>query len=364
MTTKIIYSKFLMLCSILLIFCSAAWGQTSVQTFGTSAGLSSAGTGSTALIPNPTVGQTFARDGAGFAYIKTASNPFGSTGAYALGTASSVTGSPTKICPIVNYTTTGKTFYTSFKVVFGDDTGNAGVSTGSWSFFQGNGPQYVSGGNNFTNTETFTGLRFTFAGANVTLSHVNSLRNWLTGGFLPATTVNQGVVHAIEIVGNNNAVGTINYTYKGTSQTVAFGTYDVYIDEVLVADDLIKAGLSPGADIVSCMFIGISADNNANIFIDDVEVYNDIPQLIKTIITPTANIVYVKDGGDGAKDGSSWADAYPNLADPLLAAQTNTDIKQIWVAAGTLRGRQRNDRPRQGVCPGRRGRDIRRICRR
>ncbi|MDR0830086.1 MAG: T9SS type A sorting domain-containing protein [Prevotellaceae bacterium] len=52
-------------------------------------------------------------------------------------------------------------------------------------------------------------------------------------------------------------------------------------------------------------------------------------------ITPTpsaAHILYVKTDGTG--DGSSWENAYPNLADPLLEAQTNTDIHEIWVAAG------------------------------
>jgi parallel beta-helix repeat protein len=54
-------------------------------------------------------------------------------------------------------------------------------------------------------------------------------------------------------------------------------------------------------------------------------------------IVPDGGIVYVKAGGAGALDGSSWANAYPNLADPLLAAETNPDIEQIWVAAGTYR---------------------------
>ncbi|MDR2125428.1 MAG: right-handed parallel beta-helix repeat-containing protein [Prevotellaceae bacterium] len=45
-------------------------------------------------------------------------------------------------------------------------------------------------------------------------------------------------------------------------------------------------------------------------------------------------IVYVTVNGAGNKDGSTWAHAYPGLADPLLLAQTVSDIKQIWVARG------------------------------
>ncbi|MDH8701048.1 hypothetical protein M2138_000386 [Dysgonomonadaceae bacterium PH5-43] len=44
-------------------------------------------------------------------------------------------------------------------------------------------------------------------------------------------------------------------------------------------------------------------------------------------------IIYVWEGKTGK--GTSWEDAYPNLADPLLKAKTNKRIKQIWVAEGT-----------------------------
>jgi hypothetical protein len=47
------------------------------------------------------------------------------------------------------------------------------------------------------------------------------------------------------------------------------------------------------------------------------------------------SIVYVKQNSTG--DGSSWTDAYPELADALSAAKSNKDIKEIWVAAGTYK---------------------------
>jgi predicted outer membrane repeat protein len=57
-------------------------------------------------------------------------------------------------------------------------------------------------------------------------------------------------------------------------------------------------------------------------------------------VSPDANgRVYVTVSGAGNKDGSSWANAYPGLADPLLAAQSKActeikKIKEIWVARG------------------------------
>jgi hypothetical protein len=61
-------------------------------------------------------------------------------------------------------------------------------------------------------------------------------------------------------------------------------------------------------------------------------------------ITPGANnIVYVTVNGSGAKDGSSWNNAYPGLADPLAAAKYMACIKQIWVAAGEYKPARRAD---------------------
>ncbi|MCB0212487.1 MAG: right-handed parallel beta-helix repeat-containing protein [Anaerolineae bacterium] len=45
-------------------------------------------------------------------------------------------------------------------------------------------------------------------------------------------------------------------------------------------------------------------------------------------------IIYVNAGASGSGDGSSWADAYPSLADALAGAASDTEI---WVASGTYK---------------------------
>jgi hypothetical protein len=50
-------------------------------------------------------------------------------------------------------------------------------------------------------------------------------------------------------------------------------------------------------------------------------------------ISPNNGIIYIKKNSDG--NGSSWNNAYPNLADALIYAKNNTSVKQIWVAKGT-----------------------------
>lgn len=52
-------------------------------------------------------------------------------------------------------------------------------------------------------------------------------------------------------------------------------------------------------------------------------------------------IVYVNAGASGTGDGSSWADAFPSLADALAGAAADTEI---WVAAGTYKPTSGTDR--------------------
>src|SRR5262249_4913820 len=52
-------------------------------------------------------------------------------------------------------------------------------------------------------------------------------------------------------------------------------------------------------------------------------------------------IVYVDASASGTGDGSSWADAYPSLADALAGAASGTEI---WVAKGTYKPTSGTDR--------------------
>ncbi|WP_300672992.1 choice-of-anchor Q domain-containing protein [Soonwooa sp.] len=55
------------------------------------------------------------------------------------------------------------------------------------------------------------------------------------------------------------------------------------------------------------------------------------------------NVVYVKKGGAGNCFGTSWDNATPELSIALMAANTNPNIKEIWVAAGTYYPSYRGD---------------------
>ena len=229
----------------LIVLISFSWfvglGQTSTQNFGTTAGSYTSQTGNTILIPNPSPsssGTTWARAGATAPnapiVLATTSNPLGTTGAYLRAVASSST-SVSKFSPWVTYPG-GTEFYTSFKILFGDATAGSTATSGSWSFYQGSGSIY-SDANDFTGAQVFTGLRFTYAAAGTIALAYRSGSSWATTD-LTTTTLSSSIVYNIEIVGNNKASGTINYSYGGIAQTVAVQKFDLYINGSLIGNDI------------------------------------------------------------------------------------------------------------------------------
>lgn len=267
---------------LLLIAGTLSYGQTSVQNFGTGTGSHTSQTGSATFLPNPTSGTSWARAGTlvpdAPIILQTTPNPLGTVDAFVRAVASAGT-SVSKFSPMVAYTASTE-FYTSFKVLFGNAAAGTTASSGSWSFYQGDGTNAGNASPLGTN-ETFTGLRFTYTSAGtVTLQFLNIAGTWISTG-LTQTTFNQGAVHNINIIGNNKASGDITYSFNGNSGSVAINKFDLYVNGILIGDDLAKGNLGNSANISSVTFTGISSDLNvANIFVDDVVVYNSVPAVI------------------------------------------------------------------------------------
>lgn len=325
MSSKIALLNIVLMKKIFLLFILAfgmsywGWGQTSVQNFGTSTGSQTSQTGSTSFLPNPTSGTTWARAGATAPnapiILATASNPLGTTGAYVRAVAS-VSTSVSKFSPMVSYTSSTE-YYTSFKILFGDASAGNTAASGNWSFYQGAGAMY-SDANDFTSAQVFTGLRFTFVSPVVTLQNrVGS--SWGTTG-LTTTSFNQATVYTIEIVGNNKSSGPISYTYNGVSQTVAVQKFDLYINGTLIGDDLVEASLPSNTAIASNTFIGISSVSNvANVFVDDVVVYNSVPSSIGTVPTLT-----IANNGAQPVPGNIYQGSSKNILHTFMITEGNT----------------------------------------
>ena len=315
----------------LIVLISFSWfvglGQTSTQNFGTTASnYSSGSTGSTTYIPNPTSGTTYARTSnaqGGAISISSTSNPLNTSGAFIK--ASAATGnSVVKISPIVSYTS-GTEFYTSFKVLFGDGSASNTATSGIWTFYQGNQGTNYNDNNDISPSNTFTGLRFTYGSSGSLTLTYNNAGNYNSSG-LTSSTYSQGTVYTIEIIGNNKTSGTISYSYNGTNQTVAVQKFDVYINNTLVGNDLSEGNLSPGTAINATSFTGVSSTSNtANIFIDDVSVYNSVPSNINS-----SNIV-------NSNDSCSSATSLILNATPLLdSAKSFNDTKVAAVSCGSF----------------------------
>ena len=143
----------------------------------------------------------------------------------------------------------------------------------------------------------------------------------------------------------------------GQSQNVNQGAaiQDIWFYYSLGTTDVSETGLPNGVTLVK----DASPDANGNYHFkltgtpnDGPGVYNytittsgtDCPEeasiegiiFVTPVVTPDVNgVVYVKKGASGDGSGSSWDNAVPNLADAILGADDNEDVKQIWVGRGS-----------------------------
>ncbi len=180
---------------------------------------------------------------------------------------------------MVSYTG-GTEFYTKVTVLFGDSSAGATVTSGTWKFFQGAGANY-SDNNDVSSAQTCNGLQFVYnSGGTISLTYRNGAGSFVNTS-LTSSTLNQGTVYTIEIVANNKSSGTINYTYNGVSQSVAVQKFDLYINGTRIGDDLAQGALPAGTSVNAVTFTGISSTANAaNLFVDNVSVYNAVPAVI------------------------------------------------------------------------------------
>ena len=282
-------------CCVSVLLVAGAHAQTATQGFGTGTGTHSSQTGSTSFIPNPTgTGTTYARGGATAPnapiVLANTGNPLSSVNSYVRAVASSST-SVSKLTPAAGYT--GSTeFYTKFTALLGNSSGGTTATSGSWTFFQGAGANYTDN-QDVTSAQSFAAIRFTFAAAGAVNLSYRSGTSFVTTS-LGQTAFSQGTVYTIEIVGNNKASGTINYTYNGVAQSVAVQKFDLYINGTLVGNDLTPSTLAAGATINAATFTGINSTGNAaNLFVDDVIIYNAVPAAIGLASEPTTQATTV-----------------------------------------------------------------------
>ncbi len=158
----------------------------------------------------------------------------------------------------------------------------SGGSSGTWYFFAGNGASFGSAqSSGFTSAQVFTGVRFTFGAANAITTANRAAGNWVS---FPASPFVQNTNYRVTIVGNNSAA-TVNY---GTGQSVAPNTYDLWVNAMLVQNDVPKGELPAATTVNAFRFYGENSTGNvATIALDNVAWWN---QAIDAAVVTSAGV--------------------------------------------------------------------------
>lgn len=252
--------------------------QTSTNDFGTgTASFSTASSASTTTIPNPSdgTGTTYVRIGSTGGSVNIQNPGYNGLGCGSeLRAVAPTSASIVKATPFRNFATASPQGYVKFNLLLGTSTGAATASSGIWSFYYGDGAMYADA-NNFSGAQVFAGLRFTFGASGAITTEYRNGGSWTS----ISSGITQGNLYTIELMMNNTA-STINYTY-GSAQTVAANRMDFWVNGTLIGNDISKAAMPNTSNMNDLCFIGESSTGNvANIFVDDMMVYNAIPSTV------------------------------------------------------------------------------------
>lgn len=206
----------------------------------------------------------------------------------------------------------------TFSIAF--DLHLSGGSSGTWYFFAGNGASFAAAQSNaFTGSQVFTGLRWVFGASDAITTNNRNVGTWDTTG-ITGVPFTQNIDYRVIIVGNNSST-SVNYG----SNVISSYKYDLWVNGVLVGEDLAKGQISNGTDINAFRFYGESSTSNvAQLAIDNVVWYNSAVDLI-----PTTSTTYT----------TSWSNSTPTATiDAIINGDltTTTDLtcKDLTINSG------------------------------
>jgi hypothetical protein len=252
--------------------------QTYSYDFGTGTGISNNGSSTTPLTSNNFAPQPTSGDDLTVAGFSTGGTGGGSVrllnpGDTNLGSGSELsitapTGTSSNKFGIFDYTG-GTLSLLSFTTILGGNSGTFVVATGNGTNF--------SSATSVSQLQTFTGLRFTLGGTvgapTVTTEYLSGSGYVSTG--LTTTAINTGTLMTFTIIGNN-ATSAADYNEGGYSSTVAAHTFDLYLNDILIGDDLAASRLAAAADIDSFNFQATSSLGNVGTMAFDDITYGTI----------------------------------------------------------------------------------------
>jgi hypothetical protein len=235
--------------------------------FGTSTGTFNSSTASESFLPTPATngGKARVRTGTGSTGFVLEPSTIGTTGSQLRIKASS--GTSTTKFSMYDFTP-GKTFAMKFKMNL------SGATSGSWFFMIGDGANFSNsdpsnqGGTAYT--ATFFAMKMAFGASSAITTTIKTSANTYSGTGITGTPFTQSATYEVEILGNNTTA-LVSYTRNGVSYDIAANKVDVWVDDVLVADDIAKSSdFANNTNVDSWMFIGESGAS-AQIILDDIE---------------------------------------------------------------------------------------------
>jgi hypothetical protein len=314
---------FTLIVSLLLLAFEPGKSQTSINGFGSGAAVFNSNSTSTAIIPNASDGAstTFVRVGNQGGSVNIVNPGIQGLGCGSQLSAQAATGSTiVKATPMFGVSGATSQAYVRFNIELGSSTGGSGVANGNWAVYIGNGTMF-NNTSDFTNTQVFAGLRFTYSGG----TSLNTEYRNGTGWSSVSTGIIQGTTATVELVMNNSG-STINYNLNG-AQSVPVNRFDLFVNGTRVGNDLNK-GTLPGSTIINsiCAIGQASTSNAAWLFMDDLSFSTAISG---TIPYPTVALDNQTVGAGSIQQGRQDAilqilTATPSTLDAILDGLTIT----------------------------------------
>ncbi len=245
----------------LILNVASTFAQTYIYDFGVESGAHEADT-STVFLPQPPIGSARVRVGSGGGgfYLQ---NP----GLSDFGSDSELKGVASSTSSVNKFSLYGlpnaKQFYLAFLVRF------SGAASGKWYLCAGSGNSY-SNNALFRSDQTFLAFRWSYLERDSLLCEYRKGGSWKK---LPTVMSKQNKIYYVEFYGNNSG-DSLTYRKNGT-QKLNPNSFDLWVNDSLLSDNLSKALLADSLFINALMFYGANSDSNsAVIYLDNIS-YDD-----------------------------------------------------------------------------------------
>jgi hypothetical protein len=259
--------------------------------FGTGTGSFTSSTASTSFLPTPPAGTARVRVGTNPGSIVMANPGLATLGTNTELQISSNTGSTSTTKFSIHDYTASKTGYVKFPIAI------AGGTNGFYKFSLGDGATF-SDNNAIATNQIFAGIEWSLGSSNSITYRVLNASTYVTTGIINATTLftqSTTTIYQIEIYYNNTTTAT-NYVRSGTSYSIASGTWDLWVDGIIVGNDLARGGIANDVNIDSYAFNHQNSSSSpGTIYLDDIEYSNTLPN----IPTPTTTSISPSSATEG-----------------------------------------------------------------